>query len=168
MTNSKERVWNALNHRGGTPVPVDFGATTVTGIHCRIVEQLRKYYGLAEKPVRIVDPFLNDKSLYEKETLEKVYHPVADANSQDPEGSTYTWYCEHNEQETTIWANFHKADPNKELVEISMRRTCFYPEKKGINYLTISGFLRSTMIIWEIHEENIRQVDRWSPCRQVK
>ena len=41
MTNSKERVWNALNHRGGTPVPVDFGATTVTGIHCRIVEQLR-------------------------------------------------------------------------------------------------------------------------------
>lgn len=57
MTNSKERVWNALNHRGGTPVPVDFGATTVTGIHCRIVEQLRKYYGLADKPVRIVDPF---------------------------------------------------------------------------------------------------------------
>lgn len=57
MTNSKERVWNALNHRDGTPVPVDFGATTVTGIHCRIVEQLRKYYGLADKPVRIVDPF---------------------------------------------------------------------------------------------------------------
>lgn len=57
MTNSKERVWNALNHRGGTPVPVDFGATTVTGIHCRIVEQLRKSYGLADKPVRIVDPF---------------------------------------------------------------------------------------------------------------
>ena len=57
MTNSKECVWNALNHRGGTPVPVDFGATTVTGIHCRIVEQLRKYYGLADKPVRIVDPF---------------------------------------------------------------------------------------------------------------
>ena len=84
--------------------------------------------------------FLNDKSLYEKETLEKVYHPEALPNAQDPEGSTYTWYCEHNEQETTIWANFHKADPNKELVEISVRRTCFYPEKKGINYLTISGF----------------------------
>lgn len=74
--------------------------------------------------------FLNDKSLYEKETLEKVYHPEALPNAQDPEGSTYTWYCEHNEQETTIWANFHKADPNKELVEISVRRTCFYPEKK--------------------------------------
>lgn len=57
MTNSKERVWNALNHRGGTPIPVDFGATTVTSIHCRIVEQLRKYYGLVDKPVRIVDPF---------------------------------------------------------------------------------------------------------------
>ena len=42
--------------------------------------------------------FLNDKSLYEKETLEKVYHPEALPNAQDPEGSTYTWYCEHNEQ----------------------------------------------------------------------
>lgn len=84
--------------------------------------------------------FLNGKSLYEKETLEKVYHPIANVHAQDPEGSTYTWYCEHNERETTIWANFHKSDPNKELVEISVRRTCFYPEKKGINYLTISGF----------------------------
>ena len=41
---------------------------------------------------------------------------------------------------TTIWANFHKYNPNKELVEISTRRTCFYPEKPGINYITISGF----------------------------
>lgn len=84
--------------------------------------------------------FLNEKSLYEKETLDKVYHPVADMNAQDPEGSTYTWYCEHNSDETTIWANFHNANPNKELVEISVRKTCFYPEKKGINYLTIRGF----------------------------
>lgn len=29
--------------------------------------------------------FLNDKSLYEKETLEKVYHPEALPNAQDPE-----------------------------------------------------------------------------------
>jgi hypothetical protein len=84
--------------------------------------------------------FLNNKSLYEAPTLDKVLHPTADANIKDPEGSTYTWYCESDEQTTTIWANFHQHNPNKELVEISARRTCFYPETPGINYLTIQGF----------------------------
>jgi hypothetical protein len=84
--------------------------------------------------------FLNGKSLYEKESLEKVRNPVAMQNITDPEGSTYTWYCESSGGNTTLWANFHAFDPNRELVEISARRTCFYPEKPGVNYLTISGF----------------------------
>jgi hypothetical protein len=84
--------------------------------------------------------FLNGKSLYEKETLVKVLNPVADSKIKDTEGSTYTWYCESDADKTTIWANFHKFNPNKELVEISARRTCFYPDKPGINYITISGF----------------------------
>jgi hypothetical protein len=84
--------------------------------------------------------FLNNKSLYEKETLEKVLNPETNTKIIDPEGSTYTWYCETDEKNTTIWANFHQHNPNKELVEISVRRTCFYPEKQGINYLTIQGF----------------------------
>jgi len=84
--------------------------------------------------------FLNGKSLYEKENLEKVFNPVADTKIKDPEGSTYTWYCESDQNYTTIWANFQKFNPNKELTEISARRTCFYPDKPGINYLTISGF----------------------------
>jgi len=84
--------------------------------------------------------FLNGKSLYEKETLNLVYEPVANENIVDTEGSTYIWFCESNDENTTIWANFHLFDPNEEQVEISMRRTCFYPEKPGINYITISGF----------------------------
>jgi hypothetical protein len=84
--------------------------------------------------------FLNGKSLYEKETLAKVQNPVADTTIIDPEGSTYVWYCESDENNTTIRANFHRFNPNKEEVEISVRRTCFYPEKPGINYLTIQGF----------------------------
>ena len=84
--------------------------------------------------------FLNNKSLYEKETLDKVLHPAPNEKSKDKEGSTYTWYCENDGVNTIIWANFHKYDPNKELVEISTRNTCFYPEKPGIDYLTIQGF----------------------------
>lgn len=84
--------------------------------------------------------FLNNKSLYEKETLDKVLTLVPNEKSKDKEGSTYTWYCENDGVNTTIWANFHTYDPNRELVEISTRPTCFYPEKPGIDYLTIQGF----------------------------
>ena len=84
--------------------------------------------------------FLNNKSLYEMETVEKVFNPVPNNNIVDVEGSKYTWYCENDGANTTIWANFHKFDPNRELVEISVRKTCFYPEKQGVNYITISGF----------------------------
>jgi len=84
--------------------------------------------------------FLNGKSLYEKESLDLVYEPVANKNIKDTLGSTYTWFCESDDENTTIWANFHHFDPNEEQIEISMRRSCFYPEKPGINYLTISGF----------------------------
>jgi hypothetical protein len=84
--------------------------------------------------------FLNGKSLYEKETIGKVFNPLPDTKIKDPVGSTYTWYCESDIDNTTIWANFQKFNPNKELVEITIRRTCFYPDKPGINYITINGF----------------------------
>ncbi|HAQ19266.1 MAG TPA: right-handed parallel beta-helix repeat-containing protein [Prolixibacteraceae bacterium] len=84
--------------------------------------------------------FLNGKSLYEKEILEKVISPVADQKIKDTEGSTFTWFCRSDNSSTTIWANFHQYNPNKELIEISVRPTVFYPSKPGLNYITISGF----------------------------
>ncbi len=86
------------------------------------------------------DVYLNGKSLWEMADLEKVKNPVAVADNFDPEGSTYTWFCESDDKNTTIYINSHGADPNKELVEINVRKTCFYPEKNNINYITIRGF----------------------------
>jgi hypothetical protein len=84
--------------------------------------------------------FLNGKSLYEKETIDKVFNPIAVDDIKDVAGSVYTWYCTSDKNNTTIWANFQKFNPNMELVEITTRRTCFYPENPGIDYITISGF----------------------------
>jgi len=84
--------------------------------------------------------FLNGKSLYEKESLDLVNNPVPATGIKDTPGSTYIWYCESDEENTSIWANFHRHDPNQEQSEISVRRSCFYPKEPGINYLTISGF----------------------------
>ena len=60
----------------------------------------------------------------------------------DPDQTRYVWYCEVDEHagETTIWANFHGADPNVELVEINVRRSCFFPSRTHIDYISVIGF----------------------------
>lgn len=55
--NSKERLQRTLNHQSSDKIPVDFGATSVTGIHCNIVEGLRNHFGLEKRPVTIIEPF---------------------------------------------------------------------------------------------------------------
>lgn len=84
--------------------------------------------------------YLNGKSLWEMEILEKVLNPKPVKDNFDPEGSTYTWYCESDKTNTYIYANFQGANPNDEMVEINVRKACFYPEKNHINYITVSGF----------------------------
>jgi hypothetical protein len=84
--------------------------------------------------------YLNGKSLWEMETLDKVLRPRPVKDNFDPLGSTYTWYCENDGQHTYLYANFQGADPNDELVEINVRRACFYPDTTNINYITVSGF----------------------------
>lgn len=46
----------ALNHENG-PVPVDFGSTAVTGMHVTCVRDLREYYGLQNRPVKVCEPY---------------------------------------------------------------------------------------------------------------
>ena len=88
------------------------------------------------------DVFLNGKSLYEVTSLEGVLHPVASVTSWDPDFSVYTWYAEQDAENdrTVLYANFHAFDPNRENVEITARKSCFYPEAEGVGYITLSGF----------------------------
>ena len=55
--NSKERVITSLNHQQPDRIAIDFGATPVTGIHVLAIENLRKYYGLEHKPIRVIEPY---------------------------------------------------------------------------------------------------------------
>ena len=55
-TTSRERLANALNHRQPDRIPIDFGGTSVTGVHASCVAALRDYYGLEKRLVRIHEP----------------------------------------------------------------------------------------------------------------
>lgn len=85
------------------------------------------------------DVYLNDVSLYEVETKEKVWTDTI-RSLRDPQGTQRLWHAIVDDKNTTIYANFGKVDPNKEMVEIAVRPTCFYPTSEGLNYITIRGF----------------------------
>ena len=86
------------------------------------------------------DVYLNDVSLYETTSVEKVIAPDTMRTIRDPQGATNVWFAEVDADKTTIYANFGDADPNKETVEIAVRPTCFYPTREGLDYITIRGF----------------------------
>ncbi len=54
---SRENLQKTLNHQQPERLVVDFGGTAVTGIHCQAVKNLRSFFGLAELPVKVVEPF---------------------------------------------------------------------------------------------------------------
>ncbi len=54
-TTRAERVRATLDHRQPDALPLDFGGTFVTGVHVSCVAALRRYYGLGNEPVRVID-----------------------------------------------------------------------------------------------------------------
>ena len=56
---SRERVNNALNHKEADRVPVDLGASAVTGMQADTVYKLRQALGLDAPgtPVKVVEPY---------------------------------------------------------------------------------------------------------------
>ena len=62
---------------------------------------------------------------------------------------TRFWFAKVDQDNTTIWAQFKAVNPNEQLVEINVRRTVFYPEKTGVNFITVRGFaLRQAATPW--------------------
>lgn len=57
MTASRERLIAALSHKEPDAIPIDFGGTSVTGIHVSCVAALRDYFGLERRLVRVHEPF---------------------------------------------------------------------------------------------------------------
>src|SRR4030042_4058763 len=76
--------------------------------------------------------YLKGEWLAEAAKLDEVLKPV---------GATPLWFGRVDKDNTTIWGQFRGVNPNEQLVEINVRRTVFYPEKTGIDYLTVRGFI---------------------------
>jgi alpha-N-arabinofuranosidase len=66
-----------------------------------------------------------------------------------PAGAEPLWFGKARQATTTLWAQFPGVNPNEALVEINARQTVFFPQKTGINYITVRGFeLRHAATPW--------------------
>jgi hypothetical protein len=97
------------------------------------------------------DVYLNGLSFYEVDSYEDLLNPniryevIDDWTNKltrvlNPEQTKFVWFCQVTDNITTIYANFHGYNPNEELTEINVRRSCFYPKTTGIDYITVRGF----------------------------
>jgi len=75
--------------------------------------------------------YLNGEWLTEAARLDEVLKPA---------GQVLLWFGQVDNNSTTLWAQFKSVNPNEQMVEINVRQTVFYPEKSGINYITVRGF----------------------------
>jgi len=50
------------------------------------------------------------------------------------------WFAQVDDKNTTIWAQFDNVNPNEAEVEINVRQAVFYPDKTGVNFITVRGF----------------------------
>ena len=75
--------------------------------------------------------YLNGEWLAEAAKLDDVLESAA---------TNALWFGKVDATNTTIWARFKSVNPNEQLVEINVRQTVFYPEKTGINFITVRGF----------------------------
>lgn len=84
--------------------------------------------------------YLNDRMLYETESLEECIAGEVYPPSWEPEYSVYKWFGVQEGNETVLYANFQDKNPNEENVEINVRRRCFFPDETGRGYITFQGF----------------------------
>jgi alpha-N-arabinofuranosidase len=57
-----------------------------------------------------------------------------------PAGKAPLWFGQVDAATTTIWAQFVGVNPNERQVEVNVRQTVFYPDRPGVNFITVRGF----------------------------
>jgi alpha-L-arabinofuranosidase len=93
-----------------------------------------------ERKFHLGEVYINGKSMFEAVTLEEVLNPKPFVEARELEWSLHAWYCETDDTNTTIYANFGQFNPSENTIEINVRKFCFWPKKTGTNYITVRGF----------------------------
>ena len=75
--------------------------------------------------------YLDGRWLTEAANLNDVLKPITNMP---------LWFGQVDEKNTTIWGQFKDINPNEAEVEINVHQTVFYPNRPGVNFVTVRGF----------------------------
>lgn len=122
--NAKERVRAAIDHRQPDRLPVDFGSSFITGIHCSVVRDLRRHYGLEDRPVKVCEPY---------QMLGEVEEDLLDAMGIDvqpifPHRTIFGFPNEDWQPWTTPWGQDVLVSRHFQVSEDDAGNTYIYPE----------------------------------------
>lgn len=96
--NSREKTLKSLNHESG-PIPIDLGATAVTGMHCSSVAALRDHYELEKRPVKIHEPY-QMLGLFEEDLMDAM---GIDVVGMDPLSTIFGFPADEYKAWTAPW-----------------------------------------------------------------
>lgn len=121
---SKERVLKSLNHETPDRLPVDFGSSFITGVHCSVVEQLRRHYGLEDRPVKVCEPY---------QMLGEVEEDLLDAMGLDvqpifPQRTIFGFPNENWKEWTTPWGQEVLVSGHFKTTTDNSGNTYIYPQ----------------------------------------
>lgn len=87
--------------------------------------------------------FFDGKAMFEAASL--------DGLSENPKSKekSLRWFSAVKEDKTVFYGDFGGENPNNHFTEISVRPYCFFPQKEGISYITVSGItMRQAATQW--------------------
>jgi len=156
----RECVRMALAHREPERVPMDFGGTTVTGMHALCVERLRTHYGLERRPVKVHVPY-NMLGLVEDDLAEAMGLDIAGVFSRN---TVYGYPNEDWKEFETPWGQVvlisghfrHTTDANGDLLTYPQGDMTAQPSGR----MPASSYFFDTIIRQEgIDEDNLNPDD---------
>lgn len=103
--------------------------------------------------------YLNGEQMYEAPSLEAVFAPqmrteyIHDPNNRGarlphPEKTLYQWFAVIDDEKTVIYVNLQDLRPEQQSISINVRPHVFYPEKTGLDFITVKGFELSCAATW--------------------
>lgn len=121
---SKERVRASLQHKEPDRLPVDFGSSFITGIHCSVVEKLRAHYKLEPHPVFVCEPY---------QMLGLVEDDLLDAMGLDvkpifPQRTIFGFPNENWKTWTTPWGQVVRVSEHFKTIQDNSGDTYIFPQ----------------------------------------
>jgi hypothetical protein len=157
---SRDRVRTALAHREPDRIPVDFGGTTVTGMHALCVERLRARYGLERRPVKVHVPY-NMLGLIEEDLADAMGLDIAGVLSRN---TIYGYPNENWKEFRTPWGQVvlisghfqYTTDTNGDLLTYPQGDMTALPSGR----MPPSSYFFDTIIRQEeVDEDNLNPAD---------